>query len=255
MFGELGGMAPSRSTLDRLSKTLSTHWEAHRADFEATLRTTETVPMAASVLAVSLDGVMAPMAKEVADQASPEAPKVSVARVTEVPEARGAQSKATESVTSGSSGKRHYREASCGTVTLYNEDSGRLCMMRYGRMPEAKKATLCEQLQAECQIILAVRPELKVVKLADGAEENWRFLDHLDLGLCPEDLARVALISILDFYHAAEHLGTACDVIWGGGACKAKPSLRACASCSKRMIRGRQSDWTLAVWGSSDARR
>ena len=107
-------------------------------------------------------------------------------------------------------------------MTLYNDEGERLSTVRYGRMPEYKKATLCGQLEAECQSILAVRPDLKVVKLADGAEENWRFLDHLNLGLDPTELARVVQISILDFYHAAEHLGTACDVIWGAQSVQSK---------------------------------
>ena len=82
-------------------------------------------------------------------------------------------------------------------------------------MPEYKKATLCGQLQAECQSLLARCPALTVVKLADGAEENWRFLDALDLGLDATTLPQVEQVAILDFYHAAEHLKTACDAIWG----------------------------------------
>jgi hypothetical protein len=215
LFGEFGGMQPSRSTLDRLPKTLSTHWEAHRADWEESLRASETVPVAAAVLAVSLDGVMAPMATEAADEEVEGAPAPPAAP----------EPKAPGAAPSASSGNRHYREASCGTVTLYCEEGERLSTVRYGRMPEYKKATLCGQLEAECQSILAVRPDLKVVKLADGAEENWRFLDHLDLGLSPDDLARVVQISILDFYHAAEPLGTACDVIWGAGSVQSKAEL------------------------------
>jgi hypothetical protein len=100
-------------------------------------------------------------------------------------------------------------------VSLYTAEGDRLATVRYERMPEYKKATLCRQLQAECQSILALRPTLTVVKLADGAEENWRFLDALDRGLAATALARVEPVSILDFYHAAEHLKTACDTIWG----------------------------------------
>jgi hypothetical protein len=214
-FGEFGGMQPSRSTLDRLPKTLSTHWEAHRVDWEESLRASETVPVAAAVLAVSLDGVMAPMATEAADEEVEGAPAPPAAP----------EPKAPGAAPSASSGNRHYREASCGTVTLYCEEGERLSTVRYGRMPAYKKATLCGQLEAECQSILAVRPDLKVVKLADGAEENWRFLDPLDLGLSPDDLARVVQISILDFYHAVEHLGTACDVIWGAGSVQSKAEL------------------------------
>jgi hypothetical protein len=51
-----------------------------------------------------------------------------------------------------------------------------------------------------------------------GAEENWRFLDHLDLGLSVADQAQVEQVSITDLYHGADHLQQACDVIWGAGS-------------------------------------
>lgn len=144
---------------------------------------------------------MVPMAKSEPDQGAQTAP-------TE-PEAPAA---------GDSPGKRNYREAGCGTVTLYDAEGKRLSTVRYGRMPEEKKATLCAQLAAECQSILALRPALKVVKLADGAEEHWRFLDHLDLGLSVADQAQVEQVSITDFDHGADHVPQACDVIWGAGS-------------------------------------
>ena len=61
LFGRLGGMTPSRSTLDRLPKELSERWERQRAEFEQSLRLTEEVPQEAVIVAVSLDGVMVPM--------------------------------------------------------------------------------------------------------------------------------------------------------------------------------------------------
>jgi len=61
-----------------------------------------------------------------------------------------------------------------------------------------------------------------VVKLADGAEENWRFLDKLDLGLPPHLLAEVEQASIVDFCHAADHLKKACDAIWNDNPVKSK---------------------------------
>src|SRR5207245_9084148 len=61
LFGLLGNMTPSKSTLDRLPKALSIPWETQRPQFEATLRSQEAVPAAAVAMAVSLDGVLAPM--------------------------------------------------------------------------------------------------------------------------------------------------------------------------------------------------
>ena len=62
VLATLGNMQPSKSSLDRLPKALSTRWEAQCEDFEATVRqTTVEVPQAAPAVVVSLDGVMAPM--------------------------------------------------------------------------------------------------------------------------------------------------------------------------------------------------
>ena len=152
LFAELGGMQPCRSTLDRLPKMLSACWETKREVWEETLRARETVPAEAAVLAVSLDGVMAPM--------------TTVAPEEELVPAEPVPAEPTSSAT------RRSREASCGTVSLSNEEGDRLSTVRYGRMPARKKATLCEQLEAECQNMLARRPDLTVVKLADGAEEH-----------------------------------------------------------------------------------
>lgn len=197
LFEELGGMTPSRSTLDRLPKELSHHWEEQREVWEEALRVAETVPSEATVLAVSLDGVMVPMkdAGRTEKRSQPD---------------------------KQASGPAGFREVGCGTVVLYDADEERLSTVRYGRMPEYKKNTLCGQLEAECQSILGLRPDLRVVKLADGAEENWRFLDNLDLGLPPHLLAEVEQASIVDFCHAADHLKKACDAIWNNNPVKSK---------------------------------
>ena len=60
LLRELGNMAPSKSSLDRLPKGLSARWEANREAFESTLRKATMVPEEAVTVAVSLDGVMVP---------------------------------------------------------------------------------------------------------------------------------------------------------------------------------------------------
>jgi hypothetical protein len=57
----LGNMTPSQSPLARWPTALSVHWEAQRPHFAATLRQQEAMPDEAGAMAVSLDGVMAPM--------------------------------------------------------------------------------------------------------------------------------------------------------------------------------------------------
>ena len=189
LFQELGAMQPSRSTLDRLSRTLSAHWEAHRADWEAALQTQESVPGEATTVAVSVDGVLAPLKAHAAERVAKHA-------------AAGKHA----------SGPTGYREVGCGTLTVYDREGTRLQTVQYGRMPEYKKVTLGGQLQAEAQAILEARPDLQRVYLADGADSNWELLAAVEraVGGNPQES-----IQIVDFYHACEHLKQGCDAIWG----------------------------------------
>jgi hypothetical protein len=189
LFAEVGNMFPSASSLARLAQGVATHWEAHREDWEAQLRTQEAVPAAATTLVVSLDGVMAPLRGEATEKAAP----------TAAPEKQP-------------TGPKGYQEVGCGTVSLHDAEGERVQTVRYGRMPESKKATLCQELEAEVQAILAVRSGLRVVKLADGAKDNWRFLGQLHLGV---PSAAGDSWEIVDFYHACDHLHHAVNVVWG----------------------------------------
>ena len=188
LFRRLGGMQPSRSSLDRLPKKLSERWEESRGAFEEAVRIEEVIPGNAATLAVSLDGVKTPM------------------KDGKRKEKREAQRKAGKQ-TSGPNG---YREVVCGTVTLYDADGVRLCTWRSARMPEKNKVTIKRSLRAEVESILAARPDLTLVKVADGARDNWTFLGQ-DLPDGEE---------CLDFFHAAEHLDNALISAYGETAPK-----------------------------------
>ncbi len=98
-----------------------------------------------------------------------------------------------------------WAEASCGSVSFYDAD-GELLTTRYdGRTPERYKRTLKTQLVDEVNKALAQRPDLRLVKVADGASDNWSFFGK---ELPPGS-------EVLDFYHQAEHLKRAMDVIHG----------------------------------------
>lgn len=183
----MGGMCPSKSSLDRLAKALSARWEADRIDFEKRLRDQETVPAAAVVIAVSLDGVLIPM-KDGQRQK-----KCAATR------ARGKLAK----------GPTGYNEASCGTLMFYDGVGELLLTRRIARMPESGKPTLKVSLTAELMTILARRPDLRVVTIADGARDNWAFL-----GTLPDGHAGY---QIVDFFHAAEHLAEAMVAVHGEG--------------------------------------
>jgi hypothetical protein len=186
LFELLGNMTPSKSSLDRLPKELSAQWEPQRPQCEATLRQQEDIPAAAVTLAVSLDGVLVPMKDGERH-------------------AKRTQAMAQGKAPSGPSG---YQEVGCATVSYYDQDGSRLSTRRMARMPEGNKHTLKSQLTAEVMGALGQRPGLRVVKLADGAPDNWSYLsDVLPLGQ-----------EVLDFYHAVEHLNGALAVAYGEGS-------------------------------------
>ncbi len=188
VFTELGISGPSSSSCDRLPKLLSAVWERHRASWEAALRQQEVVPAETSVVAVSLDGVMVPD-KDAQRQAK---------ATREAAKQQGLSKQL--------SGPAGYREVGCGTVSLYDADAQRLDTVRYGRAPEAKKKTLTTQLAAELAAILAVQPDLEVVALADGAEENWRYFDQP---------VYEHATKIVDHGHASQHLRAAMVAYYG----------------------------------------
>jgi hypothetical protein len=192
LFQELGAMQPSRSTLDRLPRTLSGHWEAHRPAWEAALQRQETVPAAATTLAISVEGVMAPLKLQEAER-----------------EARASKRTAPGKQASGPTG---YREVGCGTLTLYDREGERLQTIQYARMPEHKKVRLAEQLQAEAHAILGARPDVLRVYRADGADPNGELLAEVERAVGGNPAQSV---QIVDFYHACEHLKGGCDAIWG----------------------------------------
>jgi hypothetical protein len=178
LFVEFGVEGPSSSTCDRLPKVVGEAWERNREQWEAVLREQETVPAEANVMAVSLDGVMVP---------DKDAQR----------EAKAEREKKNEDLSKATGGPAGYREVGCGTVSLFDVEGNRLDTVRYGRAPEYKKKTLTDQLDAEVASILAVRPDLVLVALADGAEENWRYFD----GPAWEHATK-----IVDHGHACQHL-------------------------------------------------
>jgi len=194
LFGELGGMKPSRASLDRLPKELSAHWEIHRQEWEAALCVGGTVPTETAVIAISVDGVTVRMKG-------------------------GDRSAKRDQPGKHASGPAGQREAGCGTVALYDVEGTRLQTVRYGRMPERRKVTLQQQLETETASILAIRPELKRVLLADGAAPNWHLLSEIDQACGPPAQPSV---EIVDFYHACDHLKEGCDAAWGESTPRSK---------------------------------
>jgi len=60
-------------------------------------------------------------------------------------------------------------------VSYYDRAGNRLLTRRMARMPETNKRTLKSQLTAEVMGALTQQPALRIVKVADGAGDNWGF--------------------------------------------------------------------------------
>lgn len=190
-FATVGSMTPSKSSLDRLPKRLSEVWEASREEHEAALRDAIVVPEGAVSVAVSIDGVLAPIdggrrPAEVRDAAARE----------------GWTSK----------GPAGYREVGCATLTFCDDNGDMLGAIRMARAPEPNKRTLKDTLAADLIAVLKNAPQLKVAKIADGVDDNWSFLS--------EELPDGA--EALDFFHASEHLHAAIAAAYGDGTTKTR---------------------------------
>lgn len=189
LFARLGSMQPSRASLDRLPKALSDRWEAKRDVMCRAVRDTERVLNDTAVVGVSLDGV------QVAMKDGERAQK------RERQASRGKHQR-------GPSG---YREAGCATLSFYDVEGEMQSTVRFARMPEAGKRTLKQMLVDEVEAALCDQPTLRIVKLADGAKDNWTFLSQM----LPEG------VEIVDFFHAAEHLAEALAVAYGAASRRA----------------------------------
>ena len=164
-FRKMGTMTPSASTLQRLVKAVHGNWETIGGTALDEIRVAEGIPAAAVTAAVSLDGIMVPL------------------RAGEDGRAEAA-----------------WREASCGTVSFHDSDGERLHTLYLGRMPESGKVSLKAELKAEVAHLQASRPDIGIVAIADGAPDNWTFLETLS-----------PMEKVVDFWHACEHLATASD--------------------------------------------
>ena len=185
LFERVGNMEPSKSSLDRLPKALGERWEAEREKYEHVLREAVVVPEGTRSIAVSIDGVLAPI-----DGGN---------RPTDVRAAAAAGGRLCK-------GPVGYREVGCATLAFCDEKGDLISAIRFGRGPESKKLTLKDTLAKDLAHVLGLRPDLPVAKITDAGGDNWEYLATLPEG--PE---------ILDFFHATEHLAAGIAAVHGDG--------------------------------------
>ena len=95
-----------------------------------------------------------------------------------------------------------YRQAMVGTIAFFDENGERQHTIYIASAPESGKKNFLEKLDRELTHVKAKFPKAKYVGLADGAKDNWGFLE-----------SRTS-IQILDFWHAIGYLGTAAEVMY-----------------------------------------
>jgi hypothetical protein len=169
LFARVGNMEPSKSSLDRLPKALGERWEQAREGFEQVLREALVVPEGACTIAVSIDGVLAP----IDGGRSP-------TEVRGVAAAEGRQSK----------GPAGYREIGCATLAFCDDKGDLLSAIRFGRGPEPKKLTLKDTLRRDLAHLLEQRPDLRLCKVTDACRRPPRFEESGPV-LVPGEGARV----------------------------------------------------------------
>ncbi len=141
-FLQQGGTCPSVASPVRLREAAGRRWEEIAPDALARIRDQEEVPDAAAVASIQIDGVMVPML--------------------------------AETHASKGEGGVEWRETACATISLGTAEGELLRTIRHGRMPERDKRRLKELVVEEVDALLAKRPDLRLVTIANGAHGNCK---------------------------------------------------------------------------------
>jgi len=95
--------------------------------------------------------------------------------------------------------KDGYRETMAGTISFYDHKCERQYTIYVGAAPEYGKATFIKRMEQEIAHVKKLYPQATYVGVADGASENWTFLEkHTET-------------QILDFYHATGYIACAAN--------------------------------------------
>ena len=99
--------------------------------------------------------------------------------------------------------KDGWREAMCGTIAFFDSDGERMHTIYCAATPEYGKEIFKDKLSREIDRVQTVFPKVLYVGVADGAKDNWIFLENYTKNL------------VLDFYHAREYISRAASAIFG----------------------------------------
>jgi hypothetical protein len=115
---------------------------------------------------------------------------------------------------------RAWHEASVGALAFFDVEGKRLKTTYLARMPEPGKRTLEAMLAREFEAVMIERPDLNVCFASDGAPQHWTFLEGLRDRL-PSPRSGTTFM-LADFFHVAEYVQKAADVVAGKETAEAK---------------------------------
>ena len=94
-----------------------------------------------------------------------------------------------------------YKVAMVGTISLYDKEGERMHTTYIGATPENGKRTFFDRMQREIERTKALYPDVRTMGIADGAAENWTFLEsHTNE-------------QVLDFWHAVGYMRKAVKAV------------------------------------------
>ena len=194
---EVGLGAVSSSTLHRIPLDMAAVYEQNREAIEAVVRGEWRLPAGTHTVQVGMDGVMVPMDGEHAK------PRGRKSEQRDVPrhERHYGPPPVGPSDDDGDDGAA-YHEASVGTVSCFDAKLNHLGTVYLARMPEHRKETLAEGLEAELSAILEENAGIQVAFASDGARTHWEHLEGMEERLPEGVMSR----QLLDFCHGAKYL-------------------------------------------------
>ena len=233
---EMGRARYSRSSFERVGHAVGREYAQRRQVLEAALIEAFEVPRDARSVSISVDRVSIAMEEPVQrrpeGQLSEQDAQWLTARMRDyVPktrEERRSRAQLRELKLYGETHApakiaRNYRQAYCATVTLHDEDGEALHTIRYGRMPAAQGSVerylrrnaheVMQRLQQDVLALRAVRPDLEVVLLADGAPELWNLLQQY----FDERMSGITPTELVDAWHVLEYVAAAARLVEARG--------------------------------------
>lgn len=174
----LGVLPYSRSAQHRGATAMGERWASLEATAASELLVNLEIPAAAHSIALGVDRVSMPMAED--REPTPEDVRRGVKNPINV----------------------QFRMAYAACWTLCDALGKPLLCVRYAHVPEGGSDAMVERLRSDLAVVKALRDDLKICTLADGAPEMQAMLDRVVAG-------HVVTAQLVDFWHLAEYLGSA----------------------------------------------